>query len=306
MPNSKSIRYRLSLAALGLLCTTSLVVVACVRLGLPLNAYTSLVVAVCAMSGVSLGLTGTPRTICLPAFLMCVYLASPGPFQVVPLVVVYSLFDDVGGRSGRAITPELWFGHDGPNTAILESYVGPPNANWWRQAPLSPYIRDGNERVQSRSIIRYEWFPDILAMLPDDSARVIVIRALIDPENRLRVHQGLLLTALNDLGYPAGMDSQSWWTQHKLLFGSEHDPVAAASLTRDWLHNIERRDADWRFPNRLATQCRAVRYQQRGEWGGHPDFGEAFIGIEQGQIDCDARMAAAAQEIVWWPDRNAQ
>ena len=201
---------RISLAIIGLLGTVSLCVLSILHLGTPLTLYTWLIVGLCAASGASLALQGKRRLFFGLALLICVYLAIPGPFQMIPGVELWSLFDDVGGRSGWAITPGLQFGSDSPNTAILESHVGPLKPNWWYQAPHSPWIRDGNERVQSRNIIRYEYLPEIIAMLPDDEARRTVISVLTVTDNRLRVHQGLLLACLHVLGYPDGMDGESW------------------------------------------------------------------------------------------------
>lgn len=251
---SKPRRSRLLLATLGIFCTATLVVVSLFRLGLPLTLYTWVVVTLCAASGVSLALTGKRRFLIFPATLaVCIYLAIPVPFQVIRLIEVWSLFDDVGGRSGWAITPGLQFGKKGPCTAMLESYVGPLEPNWSYQAPYSPYIRDGNERVQSRNVIRYEYFPEILEMLPDDAARQTVIKALTDTENRLRVHQGLLLACLHDLNYPAGTDRNSWWLHHKELFKSEHDPIAAASLAQGWLENIDRVYPNGEVPFKIVS-----------------------------------------------------
>ncbi len=93
-------------------------------------------------------------------------------------------------------------------------------------------------------------------MLPDDAARKTVIKALTDTENRLRVHQGLLLACLHDLKYPAGTDRNSWWLHHKEFFKSEHDPIVAASLTQGWLETLtestRRRSAVY---NHVAMSC---------------------------------------------------
>ncbi|QDU94381.1 hypothetical protein [Lignipirellula cremea] len=304
---SESRRPRLLLAMLGIVCTTSFVVVSLYRLGLPLTLYTWVVVTLCAAAGATLAINGKRRLLIFPtALVVCVYLAIPDPFQVIPFVEKWSLFDDVGGRSGWAITPGLKFGKDGPNTAILESYVGSLEPNWWYQAPHSPYIRDGNERVQSRNVIRYEYFPHILEMLPDDDARRTVIKALTDTENRLRVHQGLLLACLRDLKYPAGTERNSWWLHHREFFKSEHDPIVAASLVQGWLENIDRIYSDGDVPFTIMSQCRAVGYQQRGSWGGHYDFGEAFMEIEFGERKLDARSRELAGSVVWWPERQTQ
>ena len=232
-----------TLAAVGVVCTSSLVLVSVLHLGTPLKLFTWLAVLLAAGSGATLALTGR-RRLWFPACLSaCFYLAFPGPCQVIPMLEKWSLFDDRGGRHGWAITPGLMFGVDGPNTELMEGLVGPLAPNWWVQAPLSPYIRDGNERVNSRSVIRYSFFPDVLQMLPDDKARRAVIEALTDTENRLRVHQGLLLTCLVVESYPDGMDAESWWSHHKLVLRPEYDAAKAASITFEWSSRVQAHDA---------------------------------------------------------------
>ena len=301
----KSKHSRLLLAVLGLFSTVALLVFTFICFGLPLNLYTWIVVVLCAVSGASLAFSGKWQFLFTVPLLTCVYLAVPIPFQFFSCIEICSLFDDVGGRSGWVITPGLKFGKDGPNTLLLESYLGPLKPNWWYQASHSPYIRDGNERVQSRNVIRYEYFPEILAMLPDDDARRTVIEALTDTENRLRVHQGLLLVCLHVLKYPEGMNAGSWWMQHQQLFISEHDPSIAASMTQGWLQEIDRLFAN-DVPNTIGSQYRAARYQQRGSWGGHRDFGKVFLEMEFGERKPDAHSAELGRKVIWWPEHQAK
>ncbi|MCA9268410.1 MAG: hypothetical protein KDA41_08055, partial [Planctomycetales bacterium] len=150
------------------------------------------------------------------------------------------------------------------------------------------------------------YFPQILAMLPDDAARQSIIKSLTEPDNRLRVHQGVLLACLYDLNYPAGMDGRSWWLHHKEFFRAEHDPVAAASLTQGFLDNVGRIYPDGDIPDEVLRQCRAARYQQHGTWGGHFDFGVTYIEMERGDREPDAQSLESARDIVWWPERQKQ
>lgn len=141
-------------------------------------------------------------------------------------------------------------------------------------------------------------------MLPDDAARRAVVIALAAPNNRLRVHQGLLLVCLYDLGYPEGMDRDSWWAAHSQLFRREYDPKVAASLVCDWLENVERIYAGPESPSAVWTQLRAARYQQQGTWGAHVDFAEAFWQIKFGQDEPDVEARRLADAIIWWPERQ--
>ncbi len=292
-----------SLAVVGLLSTTTLVLAAFTLHGWPLTVYTWIFTGLCAASGATRGLPDKRRFLFIPLLLICVYLAVPGLFLFIPGFEMWSLFDDVGGRSGWSFAPGLEFGRDGPNTVLLESYVGELQPNWWKQAPHSPYVRDGNERVQSRNLIRHKYFSEVLEMLPDDEARRTVILALTDKDNRLRVHQGLLLSCLHALDFPAGMDARSWWSQHAFVFRAERDPFIAASLTQGWLEEIERLFShDW--PRTVESHYIAATYQEGGQWGGHSDFGQARLEIHFGDRSADPRAVETSRRILWWPERN--
>jgi len=195
----------------------------------------------------------------------------------------------------------LRFSNDARNAPLLETFVGPLEGNWRYSSPFSPLIRDGDERVQCRNIIRYDFFPEILEMLPHDAARRAVIKALTDTENRLRVHLGLLLACLHELNYPAGTNRKTWWKHHKELFRPEYDPMVAASLTQDWLQQINAALSDRKGLSNIRSQRIAAGYQEQGGlWGGHRDFGEAFMEIKYGVRD--AVPASRTSGVIWWGD----
>ena len=303
-PSSREVSLRgpsLAWGAIGGGITLLLVATALWRLGWPLNPYTWGVIALCALSGVTLRRPKQNLGWFVLALSVCLYLNFPRECQVIPVINVWSLYDDVGSRSGSAITPFLHFGRDGENTKLMESYVGPLEANWWYQCPLSPYMRDGNERVRSRSITRYGYFPELLAMLPDDQARRTVILALTDRSNRLRVHQGLLLACLYVGNYPEGMDAESWWAHHQALFEPEYDPTVAAAVIQGWRAQAERlesRDVD----SIIYLQLYATGYQEEGGWGGDEELGEVALDIEYGGREPDPDGLARGQQVIWWPD----
>lgn len=123
---------RFLFAVLGAACTLSLVALSIFRLGIPITLYTWFVVTLCAVSGATLALDGVRQWFAfLGSALVCFYLVTPEAFRAIPLVENWALFDDVGGRSGWGITPGLQFGKDGPNTKLMETLVGPLEANWW-------------------------------------------------------------------------------------------------------------------------------------------------------------------------------
>ena len=229
-----------ALLACATACTCSLAGISIFRLGLPLDLKTWLVVVAAAASGLCLTNTHIAR---LGGFVLgllaAVYLAFPWVFQVIPGVEVWSTFDSRGGRVGWILTPGLRFGSDGPNTALLENTRGPLEPDWRIGASYSPYIRDGNERVDTRNVIRAASFSSMLECLPSDDARHEVMHALTEPENRLRPFQSLLLVCLHDWGYPEEGRPEEWWAQHRDLFAIETDPKKGASLVFDWQPRLE-------------------------------------------------------------------
>lgn len=215
-----------------------------------------------------------------------------------------------GGRQGVELTPGLRFGRVGPNTALLESYLGPLPAKWRHRAIRSMLIgdwRDGNERVNSRSLIHASHLESVLARLPDREARVQVLRCLTDTDNLLRVHQGLLLTCLDALGYPVGLDAVSWWAAHRWAFVVEPDPERAARICQGWTDQarelLRARTSDLHEPafSELALQIGACKDQEQGSWGGDAAFGAAFQRIRARLSQPDEPAPELGGSITWWP-----
>jgi hypothetical protein len=273
--------------------------------GWPLDTYTWTVVLILFVLGSTAG-TRTTRIVVFPFVLYAAwYLFAPNRSLTVPERDYYSLFDDRGGRRGIQIPPGLRFGRDGQNTALLESYLGPLPPNWWEQAPLWPGIRDGNERVHSRNVISYHYLPSILAMLPSDAARRQVLRCLTDPENRLRVHQGLLLACLACWGYPEGFDAESWWQHHQVWFVQERDPVHAARVTYGWTSLLwivfrHHDSTNALLDGEVRRQLDVAWYQEHGNWGGHEDFGEALFLLDLGAPP-ERLERLSKNPASWWP-----
>jgi hypothetical protein len=226
--------------------------------------------------------------------------------------VTSAVFQDVrGGRRGLGIYPCLRFGHDGPNTHLIEKILGPRPADWRWLCPISSYgswIRDGNERVNSRSLIRAEDFAEILSMLPTDRVRKQVTACLCDPENRLRVHQGMLLRCLKELGFPKDYDAGRWWASHSWIFFRCDDPVLAAFVTEGWLdavdglyENVPYGHPDFDRFTKIADQRRAAAYQESGAWGGDGDFAQGRMILAE---EPAARPSLKRGAIVWWPERQ--
>jgi hypothetical protein len=295
-------RSRAILFAIPILVMAALLGRAIHRYGRPIDEFTWAALAIVLAGSVLPGLFQMRWRWTAMILLAGVYIAFPGPFLVIPFLERWSLCDDHGGRWGLQISPGLRFGRDGPNTKLLESYLGPLPPNWWLQAPHFPYIRDGNERVMSRNPILRDYLPTLLSRLPDDAARKQVLTCLVDPENRLRVHQGLLLACLMELGYPPGLDAKGWWKAHRDLFKCGHEALAAAKLTRGWTRKIERlpqRPLNGEPRSAVSSLITAANYQERGAWGGHEDFGEAVWSLEWKRHPAEID---ATGHVVWWPN----
>jgi len=262
-------------------------------------------------------------------------------FGVPPLVLLFLVFvpwqcyrlqDLRGGRVGAEVWPCFRFGKDGPNTALLESHLGPLEPIWEHQCigSMMFYLgdwRDGNERVNSRSIIRQDYLPELLARLPNDEARRQVLSCVTEPENLLRVHQGLLLVCLKTLGPPPGYTVDSWWKKHAVLFYIERDAETSTRLVWGWLERTEHFAPGYtsgKQPNYIEKfwdiedQRRAAEYQQNGGWGGDHLFGEAWSELRDKVIGQRAQVARDSKQwrpfswplprsqggadVAWWPD----
>jgi hypothetical protein len=225
----------------------------------------------------------------------------------IPFLEVASIQDVRGGRTGIKVVG-LRFRTSEQNTALLEEYLGPLEPQWEHQSLISPPARDGNERVNSRSIIRDVELPAILAMLPDHAARRLVLKCLTDPRNKLRVHQGMLLVALYTLDYPPGYNARSWWKQHSHLFCVEDYPYRAVKVIWGWRHRIEEstpihgEEQDQQRYRGIWRQCQAADYQERGSWGGDSGVGEAFVRLERTIRKLpNLEDNLPVHGIAWWP-----
>ncbi|HVJ80203.1 MAG TPA: hypothetical protein VNC50_03950, partial [Planctomycetia bacterium] len=196
-------------------------------------------------------------------------------FILIPLWR-YPLLDLRGGRRGFESLPGRFrFVTDGPNTALLEAWLGPLNPDWrntnTRNGLLDTFNDGGYVRVNRFNLIFLESLPKALERLPDDSARRRVLACLTDSSNLLRTHQSLLLACLVEIGFPPGTDSDSWWAKHAWVFRQERDPVRAARDAWGWRERIPSQPDR----NDIRLLIRAVTFQELFGLGGNESFGEA-------------------------------
>jgi hypothetical protein len=265
-------------------------------LGLPIDTWT--------WGGVSIGIIPIVaawrrgfHSICFAGATFLYYLTFFIPLER------HCLQDVHGGRTGWELRPQGFrFGHAGPNTRLLERQLGPLEAQWRHSCInfiLLATFRDGNERVNSRNLIFSPDLPAILEKLPTDAAREQVLICLTDPTNLLRIHQGLLLTCLKEMGYPPGMNPLSWWDKHAWVFHRERDPAEAVKVIWGWTTRLpEDRDSI-----AITQQLSAVHYQEQGTWGGDGALGEEFLKFEEVMAHNGKKpdSGLGMNRIEWWP-----
>jgi hypothetical protein len=193
------------------------------------------------------------------------------------------LLQDVrGGRNGIQLFSDFSFSWPGPNTALIEEYLGPLEPEWEQQWYLSRGYAGQEERVNRQSIIRRSDLPEILAMLPSAAARRQALACVTNPKNLARVHQGMWLVAIKIFGYPQGSDVESWWRQDAKSFRSTEDPDEASRLVYGWRSEVEllaneKSQSSSADLVSIRQQLDAAANQEMGIWGGDDDFSQAYF-----------------------------
>lgn len=228
-----------------------------------------------------------------------VFLARPFA-SIFPFLDTYSLFDHQGGRTGIRIDPGLRFKKAGPNTPLLESYLGTIEPKWVCQHHYSRRARFlRTHRAKTWLISFSPQLSNVLKLLPSDEARRTVLACLVDGDNCLRAHQSMLLGCLNEFGFPAGLDSPMWWNRHESLFYRENDPKRAVKLVRGWSRQVERLLASC-SPKKdlsdLRIQYFVATYQEQGLHGGNLSFSREY---QQSGEDVQGKQAPTIN-VDWW------
>jgi hypothetical protein len=235
-------------------------------------------------------------------------------------------FDLKTGAQGKAVMPLLRIHvpvcmlvfEEESNRALIEHYLGRSSVRRWQLLYSRPGIaRDGNDRVDSRSLLFSRSLSAVLSMLPSEEARRRVLTCLTDQENHARAHQGVLLACLMTLGYPPGYDARTWWIRHESLFHPLHDANEAARVVAGWLPKIRRivpslvtygstpapaklllsqYDAAC---NQAAGWTSSEFYEARAAfWAAHRATGQAT------DIDCFDSSDFASDEVAWWKEQG--
>jgi hypothetical protein len=253
------------------------------------------------------GLIFTPAALAPGLWKLIAWLSLVYYLPFLQTLESHSCVDLRGGRRGVALSPgfrvgkegitflpgDLRFGHDGPNTELIESYLGRCEPEWQYYATLSTMHRIHEPAVgpETYNLIFEGWLPDALDRLPSEEARVQVLRCLTDSQNLLRRYQGLLLTCVKDWRYPEGYDALDWWERHQHLFRQEYDPRKAAVTVAGWYDMIQSHG-----PSRdISRQLRFVRnYGMSGFWV------EAEKLEEEAERQGKEKPDDGIGEVVWW------
>ena len=164
-------------------------------------------------------------------FLVYLYFFSSGEW----------LLDIQTGCLGKKIMPGIaFFTHRGENTDLIKEFLGDLEPYWCYGGLVNPgNIRDADERVNSRSLVFRTDLREIIDLLPSVEAKRKVLKCISNPQNQLRLHQGMLLVCLRILGFPKGMSSQDWWTANEFVFIEEPDGKKCAAFVQGWGKKIE-------------------------------------------------------------------
>lgn len=186
--------------------------------------------------------------------------------------------------------PDLDFCKAGRNHALLRSHAPAGDDQWILKAVLGDgHVFGGGDRIDTKSVLLRPMLPSILAMLPSDDARHVVILALADRKNLARVHQGLLLTCLACAGPPAGEAEDDWWATHRKVFVSVSDPSKAAGLAFEMAKEVDRRRSDERLMMNEEAEVQ-LRVRLRAAWWHEhdfydEDFATEFLRLRQDDAD---------------------
>lgn len=293
------------------ICSVGTVVLVLLWIGIPTNTVTWMFLIGCPLWVVSLlGVVS-----CKP-FKNCI--VAGGALLLYLVIIVnrsWATIDVQNGRYGTELRlhRSLHFARDGSNTNIIRHYVGSRPAQWLRQRPLDG-SRDGDDRVNSCSVVFKPFLTEILKLLPSDIVRRKVLECLTDSTNLARIHQGMILACLYAKGFPSGFNSESWWKMHASLFKPVHDPDQTALLCWRWCERSKRcipgyangasEPIEENKP--VLSPRKAAEFQQQSIWGGDEELYEAFEKLEKKlgspRVSEELKASLGVYQIAWWPD----
>lgn len=262
------------------------------RFGLPADATTWIAFATIVFGGMNSIFVRKRTVVYVTSLLILLALAFPDIVSDIPLfanVNNHYVRDDNGGRKGVVICSHLRFVTQGANTSYLESLLGPLAPRWRYCAPMGSRIRDGNDRVHARSVIFESYLDSALSKLPADADRTAVARCLVAENNRLRVHQGLMITVFWAKAQENNPAAHRWWAQNSGFFVQISDNKKAAEFLWCWRNKIgseiydlgELNSLNQEVRESLVRHIRAAKYQEEGRWGGDSEFGDAYQALER-------------------------
>lgn len=185
------------------------------------------------------------------------------------------ILDVHGSRRGYEVL-DMNFVSDDDNLALLERYLGALEPMWRRVRSLSPSILYQETSVLVYSTIGSPELGQLVRLLPDDEARKQVLACLVDFNNQLRFHQGLVVAARLHLQQPPGIDARSWWKARRAFFYSEPDPRKAARAAFGISEPIRREAVKQNVRQLLDFYLDGTFNQEQGSRGGDSDFASEY------------------------------
>ncbi|BBM86160.1 hypothetical protein UABAM_04546 [Candidatus Uabimicrobium amorphum] len=175
------------------------------------------------------------------------------------------------GRMRCEFADMLFFVRNGKNTHLINKWLGETAPHWTHShiggSPFSLVV-DGNERVNTHSIVHQYYLPRILKLLPHDNARKQVLQCVCDSQNQLRFYQGLLMVCVMEWGFPEKKTAEEWWQKHQHFFIHESDGYEAAKTVVNWrlkIEEITRKKFGLRDRGtEVEVQLRAIEYLENG------------------------------------------
>ena len=222
--------------------------------------------------------------------------------SVLPAIDSVRLFTTVwaidvrGGRNGLCYCffdswneIDISFARPGKNTELIEKYLGRVEPAW--RMIRSQSLPRGGSYFHRKSLFLWFDFQEGLKVLPNEDTRKQVMVCICEPENMMRIHQGLLWVAITVYGYPKGIDAEKWWHQHGHNFRIERDAAIAVQQVQGWTYAIEQH---WRADNTplnkqhswMHSALSVAKKQEMRSYYGRGD--DAFaLAIRNSNIDFD-------------------